>query len=78
MIDPDGENGAGGLRVGRPDSPTASSDVRPHNPLNTNAAEGSNQLLPAAPLRALSGDATYEPMNVPGGEAGWTWQRSRS
>lgn len=58
--------------------PNKETEIVDYNPMNTNAAEGNNQLLPEAPVKQVSGDAQYVPMNTEDGRVTWSWQATRN
>ena len=55
------------------DCPDQEPETVDYNVMNTNAADGDNQLLPEPPVRQLTGSAKYHPMNAPRGWATWSW-----
>ena len=60
------------------DCPNSDPETVLYYPMNTNAADADDQALPAKPVTALDGSATYVPKNAPEGRATWSWSLRRA
>ena len=59
------------------DCPSTDPETVLYRPMNTNAAEADDQPLPADPVTALTGTASYVPLNAPEGRVTWSWSLTR-